>query len=273
MEFKRELSNKVQDAVSQSDVYRLLDARYGPMLVNPNDKFIGRSFELYGEFSEGEVALFRRIVKPGSVILDLGANIGAHTVALAKLLDRTGWVIAFEPARLTFQLLCANVALNNLFNVRCHHAAVAETRGTIRVPVLEPTTRQNFGGLDLRNTTKGEPTPQTAIDDLDLQRCDFIKVDVEGMEIQALKGAAKTIGRLHPVLYVENDRVENSDALISLIGSYDYRLYWHRPPLFNPDNFYKNAENVFGAIVSDNMLCIPRPSKITVKGLAEIAVP
>ena len=66
LEIKREMSIKVQDAVSQSNVYRLLDARYGPMLVNPNDKFIGRSFELYGEFSEGEVTLFRRLVKPGS---------------------------------------------------------------------------------------------------------------------------------------------------------------------------------------------------------------
>lgn len=260
-------------AVSLPEYYRLLDTRYGRMLVNPNDIYIGGAFDLYGEFSEGEAAIFRQLIKPGFLVLDVGANIGSHTVVMAQALEGKGQVIAFEPQRLSFQLLCANVALNNLTNVECRNEAVGATPGSIDVPVLDPATRQNFGALDLRKGSKGEAVPRTTIDDLDLGRCDFIKMDIEGMEIDALKGAEKTIRRLHPVLYVENERAENSDDLIRLIASYGYRLYWHRTPMFNPDNFYRNAENVFGRIVSINMLCIPHQARIAVEGMAEVDVP
>ncbi len=58
--------------------------RYGQMLYNLNDQYIGRSLDLYGEFSEGEVDLFRQIVKPGQIVVEVGANLGAHTVFLAR---------------------------------------------------------------------------------------------------------------------------------------------------------------------------------------------
>src|SRR5260370_1945855 len=54
--------------------------RYGHMLYNIHDVYVGRSLDLYGEFSEGEVGLFRRLVKPGDLVLDVGANIGPHTL-------------------------------------------------------------------------------------------------------------------------------------------------------------------------------------------------
>ena len=258
---------------SRPEIYRLLDTRYGRMLVNPNDIYIGGAFDLYGEFSEGEAALFRQLIRPGFLVLDIGANIGSHTVVMAQALEGKGRVIAFEPQRLSFQLLCANVALNDLVNVICKNEAVGTTPGTIEVPVLDPAARQNFGALDLRKGKSGEAVPRTTIDDLGLKRCDFVKMDVEGMEIDALKGAERTIRQLHPVLYVENERPENSDDLIRLIGSYGYRLYWHRTAMFNPDNYYGNRENVFGRIVSTNMLCIPHQARIAVAGMTEIDIP
>ncbi len=77
------------------------------------------------------------------------------------------------------------------------------------------------------------------------------------METEALRGTAATIQRFRPILYVENDRKERSVELIGLIQSYDYRLYWHFPPLYSPDNFRGDAENIFGSTISVNMLCIP----------------
>ena len=228
------------------------------MIYQPNDAYIGRSFDLYGEFSEAEVALFRGLVAPGQTALDVGANIGAHTLALARLVGPTGRVLAFEPQRIAYYSLCGNVVQNNLDQVECRQAAVGAATGAIDVPLLDHRREHNFGGVDLSRDYGAAPSdrvPVVRIDDLGLAACHFIKVDVEGMERQALEGAVETIRRFKPLLYVEDDRAEKSDALRELIDSLGYEMYSHRPPLFNPDNFARNAENVFGNIVSLNLYC------------------
>jgi len=259
--------------VSNPDIYKQIDARYGRMLFNPNDRYIGRGLDLYGEFSEGEVELFRQIIKPNSIVLDIGANIGCHTVFMAKAMENTGRIIAFEPQRLLFQLLCANVALNNLFNVQCLNEAVGDSEDTVLVPFLHPADKLSFGSLELGGHEEGEVVQKITIDSLNLPQCQFIKLDVEGMEAVALAGARDTITRCKPVLYVENDREENSDDLIRLIALFGYRMYWHLTPLYNPDNFKKNPENVFEGIISKNMFCVPEDSKINVTHMEEVEVP
>src|SRR5262249_40109323 len=98
-------------------------------------------------------------------------------------------------------------------------------------------------------------------------------IDVEGMERAVLEGAAQTIARCKPVLYVENDRPEKSPALIRTIDGLGFDLYWHCPPLFNPGNFGGNPTNIFGQIVSMNMLCVPKSTAPPVMGLARVALP
>src|SRR5688572_32765085 len=82
--------------------------RHGIFAYNTNDLYISRSMDMYGEWCESEVALLLQVLKPGHVVLDVGANIGTHTVALATHVTAAGTVYAVEPQRLTFQLLCAN---------------------------------------------------------------------------------------------------------------------------------------------------------------------
>ncbi len=260
------------DAFPLDGPNRLKRCRHGVMLYNPNDLFVGRSLDLYGEYSEGEVDLFRQVVRPGQVVLDVGANIGPHTVFLARAVGAQGHVVAFEPQRLAFQALCANVALNGLTNVTCRDVVVGAERAAVRVPVLDPAAVQNFGGLSLTGTDEGEVVEQIALDQLALARCDFIKIDVEGMEGQVIAGAADTLRRLRPLLYVENDRKEQSDALVRRLDALGYRMYWHPPPLFNPDNYAGNPDNVFGDTVSLNILCLPRESDMEVTGMPRVGV-
>lgn len=73
------------------------ECRHGKMIYNKNDMYIGRSLDRYGEYSEGEVDLFRQIVHQGDTVLEVGANLGAHTLALALLVGEGGCVHAFEP--------------------------------------------------------------------------------------------------------------------------------------------------------------------------------
>lgn len=102
------------------------------------------------------------------------------------------------------------------------------------------------------------------LDSLKLEACDFLKLDIEGMEREAILGARKTIERFKPVLYVENDREERSDALVRTLTDFGYVMYWHHPPLFNPNNYLGQPENIFGNIISKNMICFheSRPHQI-----------
>jgi FkbM family methyltransferase len=247
--------------------------RYGEMIYRPNDVYIGRSLELYGEFSEQEVQLFRAVVRPGQTVLDVGANIGAHTAALAKLVGPTGKVLAFEPQRGLYYVLCGNVAQNNLHQVRCYQAAVGERSGTIAVPEFDTDAEVNYGGIGLADglsSGSSEMVPLLKIDDLQLTACHFIKADVEGMEERVLMGAAQTIRRFRPLLYVEDDRPDRSSDLRSCLFELGYELYVHRPELYNPANFAGHRENVFGRIVSINLFAhhVESPSPIRVEQFA-----
>ena len=243
---------------------RIKQCRHGRMLYNVNDIYVGRSLDLYGEYSEGETELFAQIVQSGDVVVEVGANIGTSSVFFAKRVAPTGVVVAFEPQRVVFQMLCANVALSALTNVNAYQQAVGAERGSINVPMIETNAPNNFGGLELTaaNAPRGQQVPLVRIDDLRLSRLKLLKVDVEGMELPVLQGAAETIRALRPVLYVENDRPDQSPALVRFIDSLGYDAYWHRPPLFNPNNFFGNAQNVFPNIVSINMVCVPKGTPV-----------
>ena len=244
--------------------------REGPLLFNRHDRYVGASLRKYGEFSAGEAVLFSKIVQPGMVVIEVGANIGAHTVALSRLVGPGGVVVAFEPQRLVFQTLCANLALNSCANVHAVQQAVGAELGQIVVPVLAPDQPNNFGGLSLIGATEGERVPLVTLDSLQFSRCNVIKLDLEGMEVEALRGGAGLIAGTRPILYVENDRPERSAELVGLLLAWDYRLYAHLPPLFSPENYAADPENMFGDIVSINLLCLPRALNITVEGLQEI---
>jgi FkbM family methyltransferase len=252
---------------------RLKQCRYGAMLYLVTDQYIGQALDRYGEFSEGEVDLFRQLIRPGWTILEIGANLGAHTVFLAKATGPGGVVHAFEPQRVVFQILSANAALNALTNVYTHHAAAGREAGTIQVPRLDYGQFQNFGSLSLGGYSEGDRVPVVTVDSLQLSACHMIKIDVEGMESDVIAGGEQTIRRFRPMLYVENDRREKSAALIAQLLALEYRLYWHLPPMFNPHNHFEAAENVFGGTVSVNMLGLHVSLSQNITGLREIVNP
>lgn len=255
---------------------RLVEARHGTFLYNANDRYVGHALETYGEYSEHETALLLRLLRPGDVVIEAGANIGALTVPLARAVGPEGLVLAFEPLPVVFHTLCANLALNALENTRAYPYALGRYDGDISIPKIDYAVMDNFGGKSpLSADTSAKPGPLTApITRLDGFCKDLtprlVKIDVEGMETEVLIGATELIRRARPLLYVENDRVEQSPALIRLLRHLGYRLYWHTPPLFNPNNHFGYIGNLYGATVSINMLCIPVENPLAVRGLTEV---
>jgi len=217
---------------------KLIKAKEGFCLYNKNDQYVGRSIENYGEFSQLEVELFEQICKEGDTVIEVGANI----------------------------------ALNSLTNVFTYQMALGNEDNTLMIPSIDYSKTGNFGGISIENTKKGEPVIQKKLDSFisQIQRLKLIKIDVEGMEKQVLAGSLKIIKKFKPILYVENDRQEKSQSLIEYIQSLGYELYWHLPKLYNPDNFYKNKNNIFGNIVSVNMLCVHKSLNINVEKMQKI---
>jgi FkbM family methyltransferase len=247
----------------------IVQGRHGLFLVNRNDVYIGRALELYGEYNEIEADLLHRLVAPGDVVVEAGANIGSHTVGLAKAVGPGGIVHAMEPQPAVFALLASQIALNGLDHVRLHQVGLGASDGEIALPEIDYGRRGNFGGIALGSGTR--TVPLRRVDTLVGERkVALIKVDVEGMERDVLIGAETIIRRDWPRLYIENDRHDASVALLETLLAWDYRIYWHIPPLYNPKNHFNNAENVFGKVASFNVLCVHRSESIQVTGLREI---
>jgi len=231
--------------------------RHGQMMFFPHDIYIGRSLDKYGEYSAEETDFLMTATPVGGFVVEVGANIGCHTVPLAQKVGATGCVLAFEPQRVIHQMLCGNLALNGLWNVSAQHAALGAKEGTVQVPLVAYEQDMNFGGIAMTEAP-GEPVPMVKLDMYPLTRLDLLKIDVEGMELDVLQGAETTVGKFRPLIYCENDRQEKSSALVAHLRSLDYDLYWHTPPLFREQNFRGCSENVFGGTVSINMACIPK---------------
>ena len=253
---------------------RLTSAGPTRFLTFPNDVFVGKSLEVYGEWSFEEVLLLATLLPKASNVVEVGANIGAHTVFIAREVCKAGLVYAFEPRRLLFQMLCANLALNGLDNVWAFQKAVGREAGALLEAGIPTQGPRNFGGFALGSLPGADEVIEiVALDDMleRLKPISLMKADVEGSELAVLSGALKLIARDRPLIYVENDRPDNnSRELISFIMQLDYKLWWHIPPLYRSDNFAQTRQNIFANICSINMICAPRERNLEINSLRPV---
>lgn len=266
----------VSDVQSIDDKNCLVRGKHGWFFANRFDQYLGNALIRYGEYGEFEHEFLTSLVTVGDGVIEVGANIGTHTVGLAKAVGGNGIVIAIEPQPEVFRILCANLALNSIFNATPLACGCGDHSHTMIVPTLDYSSANwhNSGGGSLASSGKGTPVSVTPLDDLveDVPNLRLVKIDVEGMEREVLLGARGLMEKYRPLLYVENDRVEKSKALIELIMAAGYRLWWHIPPLYNPDNHFREAQNIYSNIASFNMFCQPRElaEPAITEGLTEI---
>ena len=202
----------------------------------------GIDFSIYllGAFERSTVTSLRKLARAGSVIFDIGANIGAHTLGLAQSAGPTGRVFAFEPTDFAFAKLKRNLALNPELQLRTQAQQIllaAEPGAALPAKIYaswplmadEPVHPKLRGRL---NTTLG-----ARVDTLDgfveregLDRLDLIKIDVDGHEYPVLKGGARTVARFQPDLlmemspYVQAEQNYEFGALVELLRTASYTL-------------------------------------------------
>lgn len=253
--------------------YRIVGGLHGTFLVNENDFYIGRAMQLYGEYSEHEWQVLSAFAGSGRDAVEVGANIGTHTVPLARLLGSRGRrLLAVDAQRAVFQMLCANIALNGLLNVQAENVACSDVSGWVTFDEPDYASLGNFGAVEMKPSGGAHRVRAIPLDELVPAGMDvgLVKLDVEGFEQKVLEGARGTVKRCRPVIYLENDRPQNSRSLIELLWSMDYEMWWHRPLLYRPDNFRGNAENIYGEVGSLNMLAAPKEMRLNVDGAERV---
>ncbi len=222
--------------------------------LNPAD-YTQREFFWLGEKDSWDVFHLMRLVRPGAVILDIGANFGFYALTFARALARRTRIIAFEPFPSTFRRLSANIALNGLQDViEAHPVALSDREGRARM-----WSRPDNSGASAVLDEGTIEVPVTTLDgftrEAGLDRLDLIKIDVEGHEESVMRGASDVIVRHHPVLLVEIDppklhRARTSpERVLRLLAELGYGLWVARRRRLEPLDRVPRGDtyvNVFG---------------------------
>jgi FkbM family methyltransferase len=182
-----------------------LDTSIGTLWFDSADTHLTPWLRSQGVWEADVMKLLGRTLRPGAVFVDVGANVGFHTVLAARLVGRTGHVYAVEAAPWTLQLLRANIWRSRV-GVTVLPVAASADRGTVRL-ALEPGHRS---GAHLADDAGGVVEVEAApLDDLLPEVvADVLKVDVEGAEPLVLRGAARLLGHSPRLLVVVEFRDE-----------------------------------------------------------------
>jgi FkbM family methyltransferase len=238
-------------SVGRKLAFVLASSNHGTMIVNRFDyhmvdpqRGFGVGFQILetASFDAAEVklvvdllALRRRHHGDGVVAIDCGANIGVHTIEWAMSMTGWGSVLSIEAQERIYYALAGNIAINNCFNAIAVHGAVSSESGILKIPNPDYFVPSSFGSLELRqrhgNEFIGQPIDyentvsvrKLTLDEFSLPRVDLIKIDVEGMELEALEGASRSIKQSHPIMLIEKIKAD-AGKLRQWLGEHGYEI-------------------------------------------------
>lgn len=242
-------------------------AKHGVFSFCHFDKYIGFAMREYGEFSEIELSLMSKFIMKDDVVFDIGANIGAFTVPFSKKVGEFGEVYAFEPQKIINDILQDNVNKNKLKNVKVFNIGIGEKEDELKLNDIDYSKLGNFGGVSFKykssSFTKNIKNKKykVKIKNLDqfmeVKKCDFIKMDVELMELDILKGGINFLQKFRPILWIEN-HLDYPNKINKFLLENDYDAYWVYSTIFNESNYFINDNNYFGELATINTLAIPK---------------
>jgi FkbM family methyltransferase len=195
----------------ENSPFTVVESAYGRFVINRHalhqaDALI-KTGRTHMESDLQQILAIVRSLPKDAIAIDAGANIGVVAVPMAQALKSGGGgVIAYEPQRMLFYALCGTAALNDLRNLYAYNQAVGAKNDWITVPDLDYGAAQDFGQLSLVGgdpSAPGDRVPVATIDGLELPRLDFLKIDVEGMELDVLKGGEQTLRAHQPWCWIE----------------------------------------------------------------------
>ena len=225
--------------------YSLINLQTDYAEIFGNRVFLGKkglamSISHYGKYEETEAKIMEQKISKGDIVIDAGANIGLHTLNMAKIVGKTGKVFAFEPEITNFGILKKNIKLNNYTNIFAEHKAVGEKDG------IATLYRSNHPGMHKIDSKPQHSKDKLNVDIISLDnffnknhiqpKIDFIKIDVEGFELSVLKGMKnilknnkniKILLELYHNKLHEEDLEYNSkyEELLDFLESFDFKKF------------------------------------------------
>lgn len=218
------------------------ETRFGIVEYLPDAGDLGDSIGWYGEWRQLELEQLIPMIRKGATVVEVGSGIGAHVLALAAVLGEAGHVIACESDPLLRRILRANVAANRAYGV------------TIMPRRLGAASR-----VDAEGSCEAGAASDAAetLDDLWLDRLDWLKVNADAALPELLDGARETLWRLRPCLHVGGTSANALTPWATGLGDFGYRCWRFETPLFNPANFNRRADSLFAGRNAHAMLAIP----------------
>ena len=210
---------------------------------------------LYGGWEPEAQRLMIRHIFPGSVVYDVGANHGIHTLLMARLVGERGRVYAFEPVPQIFGCLEENMTLNRLINVECYRIALSDAAKS------ETFFRGAHHGAGHLSGTGSAEGGQIVVetDTIDAMAArpgarlpDFIKMDVEGAEGKVLAGAEHVLAEKHPVLLIDLHNPKQDLEVGSVLRKFGYVAYRTKDgsSVENPDKSWPDPHGLWGKIIA-----------------------
>lgn len=206
--------------------------------LDPKNGYIDEKIFDKGYFEEEMLDAFLSYLRPGMTFVDIGANIGQHTLFVSRVVGPTGSVISFEPIPHLYEQIKRSVEANAMTNVNLLNLGCGEKESSMTLYI----NKANIGASSVIAPSKDNKEEKVTIhiikaEDklLPYKKIDLIKIDVEGYEYQALLGLEKIIERDKPVLFIEytptfykrsrvKDKEDDGILLLSLLQKYGYKI-------------------------------------------------
>jgi FkbM family methyltransferase len=210
-----------------SEIYKNED---GTFIIFPNDAIAQhiKAGKLWEKHFRDVINVF---VSSGDVVADIGANFGYNAILMGKQIGPKGMLVAFEPQRIVYQQLNGNLILNNIFNAITFQAALGD--GTQTITTMK-SVDYDSNWVNIGDTSIGEGGENVSVytlDQIELEKLNFIKIDVQGYELFMLQGAKNTLKQFQPDLFIEIEPHQlikfniNEDQLIDYIKSFGYKMF------------------------------------------------
>lgn len=204
------------------------------MVIDPS-RSMGSAIYWTGYHEFREFLFLHRFLRPDMVFIDVGANQGEYSLFAAKRLTK-GRVVAFEPLPSIRSRFEENIRLNKFSNIKIIAAGLSDKKGTLEIHEVEDE-HEGLATFFLgdRKSKKSFEVPLVKLDEIadgtEFSRIDFIKIDIEGGELNALRGAQNTIRRFKPAIMLEiNEETYlaagyRTQDILDILGSSGYQPF------------------------------------------------
>jgi precorrin-6B methylase 2 len=215
------------------------ECRDGIVQYLPDEAWVGDSLGWYGEYLQPQLDLLARLIRPGATVLEVGAGVGEHALFLAAAVGETGHLFLYESRPVVRRILQQNLGANRVTNITLMRRTLGATGEA---------------------ADRGSET----LDELQLERLDWLKINGSVSALEVLDGGAETLWRLRPLLFLAAQDERALTALVSRVQAFSYRCWRMETALFNPQNFNRRDADIFSGRSAIALLAIPEEIDVDV---------